>query len=228
VVDRYGKTVSVPATLQTVEYHCKTRKAGSGFVWGGHLECYVVTWRAQGKSSSWCMWSNMPFGKLRLLQDKKGTNYLAWASAWGVSFTEISAPRDRDTAFQQDFFRSMIWDSPAPSVYVPVRWLVPQSIGWGRNSFFRDIEVESVARNADGDWVVRIHGPESRRVYTLISDQTSKLGWRLANPIFWPLCVLALLLVTAWLAWKRRRSYQVRANGDVSLEAGKGIGRSIS
>ncbi len=227
VVDSDGNAVSVPATLQTVYYHCRTRTAGRSFDWDGYLHCYVVTWKTQGKSASWCMWStHLPFGEFRLLQDAKGTNYLAWASGWGVSFAEISAPRDLDTAFQQDFFKPASSHRPASCVYVPVKELVPASERWGRNSFFRDIEVKSVARNADGNWVVRIHGPESRRVYTLISDQKSKLGWRLASPVYWPFCVLALLLAIVWLTWRSRRPHQAKANGEVSLQEDKGNGHN--
>ena len=60
--------------------------------------------------------------------------------------------------------------TPSQIVTVPVRLLVPEVDKWGVDAFNADIRIVSVGKDEAGNWVVKISGPDSPEVYTLVCE----------------------------------------------------------
>ena len=127
---------------------------------------YELASKAEGSGYRWTLWSATPRAGFRLFAHGPGANHLAWVDGPTVVFAEVSRSIDRQTAMQL----RVAGKEHEVRVRLPLRQLVPQVMTWGVDAFNADIRVEDVARGEGGEWTVKIAGPDSDQVYTIVGD----------------------------------------------------------
>ena len=113
---------------------------------------------------TWAMWSGVGLGHFRLLAGPDGGNLFAWVEGSNVFFTDVSKPKDRLV----EFTRILSRQGPAGFERIPVAELVPEVRSWGVNALFFDIFIRTIKKDAAGNLTVKISGPASEDVFTLI------------------------------------------------------------
>jgi hypothetical protein len=166
----------VPVTLWATEYWCRyalTDRAGRRER-DVHLLCYEL----RGLPYPWAMWSweHEPWGRMpNLLTDGPGANYLAWVRMHTLSFANVSAPRERNTALTE-LLSADPTTGPCPDVWIPVPSIVPTE-DWSRgNAVWIYVQVRSIKHLDEENWEVQIASPDGSKVYTLVGQ---KGNWRL-------------------------------------------------
>jgi len=155
----------IPVRLRRTSYDCRVLKISEGGAreWAGGLDCYELDSDAP---YTWALWSSYPLAGFRLLVGERGENYLAWVEAASVNFAEVSKARDRCVALVD----GLLPRQASGITCVPLAHLVPEVHGWGVDAFNADIRILSVAKDGAGNWTVKISGPDSPEVYTLVSE----------------------------------------------------------
>ncbi len=152
-------------SLRRTYYDCTIVQfhEGQAWQWSGGLHCYELDAEA---AYTWAVWSPLPLGMFQVFTTDTGANYLAWVCGLIVQVAEVSSPRDRSVALTEYFAAR---DS-AVIVSVPTPELIPRQLLLGRNALYAEIRVLSVAKDEAGNWVVKISGPDSPEVYTLVCE----------------------------------------------------------
>lgn len=178
IVQSDGSRKEIPVVLEVSRYEITTDKYKDRHsVIHGPRQVYSVTLRSTDSSNSysWSWWTFSAFGRFRLLTTG-AQNYLTWVDADMVHIANVAKANDkmaRLTHYYQDH------GNYPDVVRVPVSSVLPEVRSWGVNAHYFDITVQSISKDKSGRWVVRISGPQSNKVYTLISDKRTEYGWRL-------------------------------------------------
>jgi hypothetical protein len=133
---------------------------------GASLECYELQAVERDQLYHWALWSDVPLGQFRLLVGGAAGGCLAWVRGYNVVFADVSSPRDTCVAFNE----CLRGPDAAGTVVVPAGQLVDHSKLLGTNALYAEIEVQSITKDDAGHWVVKLCGPKSKEVYTLVYD----------------------------------------------------------
>jgi len=154
----------ISVALRATTYRCRLLEVREGEPgeWHGRLHCYELDSDAP---YTWAVWSPFVLGMFRLFPDQGGQNYLAWVSGSNVEIAEVSQPRDRCVALNEYFVREH-----RRVAFVPVGELLPMRPFLSPNPQYWAIRVLSIAEHQPGNWTVKISGPDSPEVYTLVSE----------------------------------------------------------
>jgi len=168
VSDGENQKKEIPVLMVEMEYLCElvsVGKDGRRKERSIPLRCYEI--RSKGDVPyMWAMWPGMPAGHLRLFVKRNGKNILTWVETSNVFFAEVSEPKDRLVELTEFLSRQ----GPAGFERIPVGTLVPEARTWGVNALFFDILVRSMEVDAAGRMTVKLSGPDSGKVYTLVGD----------------------------------------------------------
>ena len=134
-----------------------------------HIQTYELSSTDRGEPLCWALCADRILGNFRLCTNERGENYLTCIRGGNVAVFELSRPADRVEALLGYINARNI----LPLAYVPVRDLIPLVRLWGVNSFFSDISVESVHKEADGSFTISISGPDKDKTYTIAGQGTS-------------------------------------------------------
>ncbi len=142
---------------------------------GGYVVCYELSPQDPTSPYRWSFWSYSWLGNFRLFGRQAGDNYLAWAEGGGVSFAEVTEPRDAVV----ELTRFLCAPPETRRTLVPVAFLVPASRHWGRNALFADIRVTSLRRLDDGTFELKVTNPQGTESYTIVGQG---MDWHLVQP----------------------------------------------
>jgi len=175
-----GERKETTVTLDEIAYRCRLLKVTQTETKVSEqktLMCYELRAKDSSVRYAWSVWSYTPLGEFRLFSNQNGENYLAWVTGSYVVFSAVSRPADRAGRLV-DFLAK--GGGASGSVWVPVGPLVGRDKFVGPNASYLPIDVRSITKSAIPPlWTVEVRGTESDEVYTLVSDDTTELGWRL-------------------------------------------------
>jgi len=163
-----GKEAEIRVVLTVTICEPKWHFLGEGpdTIFEGLGHCFF--YELEGDTTyTWVLASWTALGNFRLFSEGLGENYLAWVEGNNVFFAEVSEPRDRSIAIQEDFSRKAV----PGMVRVPVHELIPESTKWELKAPYNDVRVQSIEKDGAGEWVIKISGPDTDQVYTLVSQK---------------------------------------------------------
>jgi len=159
-------TLTVVGERSRYDLQLRLVSEGQAQEWSGDL------WRCELRSADpevpfvWAVWSEKPMWMFRLVTSPGPVSYAAWVERSMLHFEEIAASRDADTALAAHF-------SP-PDASAVMRVSFHSRKEWG-DTFIGvrgdvlEITAQSIARDDTGQWTVKVTGPNSRKVYTVVS-----------------------------------------------------------
>jgi len=164
-----GQRNEIPVALSRTTYDATIRTTMRGLTkdWSGILAFYELRSTDPAVSFTWTLCTSWPVQRVFLLTDDSGeTSYFALTDASKAFFIEILKARD-DAAALADFFLIRDWNQ---GVHVPVIKILDTLPFLTRDATKGpDISIASIGRSKSG-WVVRVYGPNSDRIFTLVGD----------------------------------------------------------
>lgn len=182
-----GTSKSIPVELVSTYYEAEISTVTDGVVrkkWDGHIRDYELRSKDPKHPYTWIMWSSYPLGRFSLFSYANGKSYLAWSSGYVVEFVDVSHPRYQGDATEYILNKDK---SDLTDPFRPVAVNLRDLIEWQElhtryeSAFFLSIDILSIAKDKNGNWVVQIKGPNSERVYTIVQDASEEKGWRLVE-----------------------------------------------
>jgi hypothetical protein len=132
--------------------------------WPDTLLCYELRPTQLTTAYTWAIWAPRVLAHFRLFGTDGADNYLAWVEGSAVAFADVSKPRDRCVALGEHYTKR----GRGQVEVVPLHRLVPQVHDWGVNALYCDINIRSIHKDDQANWVVKISPPDSEEVITLI------------------------------------------------------------
>lgn len=158
----------VGVVLEELAYRGTMLRLREGKVkrWSGLLVCYELRATDSDIPYTWAFWRlGIWASGFRLFSTENAGSYLAWVEHPVVFLAEVSRPRDRCLALAQDWSRQ---GYPPEVEGVTVGELASEAYRWPPRDYESGINVRSVAKDAEGNWVLRVSPLDSDQGLTLV------------------------------------------------------------
>jgi len=164
-----GERLEVPVAMSKSTYRATVRTVINGVTkdWSGQLSFFKLCSPEPAVPFVWVLCSSWPIDHVFVLTDEKSRDsYFALTAGGHAFFTRITRPRDQTEAMA-DFFLLRDWNG---GFHVPVTDVLGVLPFRSRDATHLggDVVVTSIAHDQAG-WTVKVRGPLSDEVFTLVS-----------------------------------------------------------
>lgn len=147
--------------------------------------CYELRSKDNGSPYSWYLWTESVLGRFKLFVTSDGSTYLTCVSFQTILIVEITKPMDavEKTKKLDEFVNRR--NREARFQYVSISQIIPQEpqtdafVDKNTTGHYYSIYLTSLEKDGKGGFKLRLHGSDPSKIYTVITDKESKLGWRL-------------------------------------------------
>jgi len=174
IVRPEGEPQQIPVVLEKTTYNLTVvlKDTQNGGECSGGSACYELRSSNPQISYKWAFWSTWPLGKFQLLSNPDGGNYLVSVVQTAVMMVEVSPESRKRSAALVDLFTGKESSRITALSVLDVldRELFLSGVD-ARNAY--SVTVISVGRDKGGDWMVKVKGPNSEEIFTVVGDGTN-------------------------------------------------------